>query len=45
VAGISSLKTIITKFLVTGNESMGTLKTASNIANSSYWEMTKSSGG
>jgi hypothetical protein len=45
ISGISSLKATITKFLVTGNESMGILTTTSNNANSSYWEKTKSSGG
>lgn len=45
ISGISSLKATITEFRVTGNESMRTLKTTRNIANSSYWEKTKSSGG
>jgi hypothetical protein len=44
ISGISSLKATITEFCVTGNESMGTLKTTSNIVNSSYWEKTKPSG-
>jgi hypothetical protein len=39
---VSSLKTTITKFLVTGKESLGTLKTTNNTMNSSYWEKTKS---
>jgi hypothetical protein len=37
ISGISSLKATITEFRVTGNESMETLKTTSNIVNSSYW--------
>jgi len=44
ISGISSLKATITEFHVTGNESMGTLKTTSNTVNSSYWGKTKSSG-
>jgi hypothetical protein len=45
ISGLSPLKATITEFHVTGNKSMGTLKTTSNIVNSSYWEKTKSSGG
>jgi hypothetical protein len=35
ISGTSSLKATITEFRVTGNESMGTLKTTSNVVNSS----------
>jgi len=45
ISGTSSLKATIAEFRVTGKESMGTLKTTSNVVNSSYWEKTKSSGG